>query len=355
MTERLKLAVYVLFILLAGGVVAFILFKHVLPVMLPFIIAWCIAGAMKRPAEALAKRVRIPERLLRLILSLIAVGAFFALIFIGAWRLISSLWGFLSDFGEGNALYDLLVRLGQTEIPFLDGGLPEELAGRLRDAINSVISSGVTALGGIATSVGAALPGALLFVLVTVTTLVYFALDLERINAFALHCIPAGMHDLLLRLGANIRYLARQYIRSYLILMLITFGLVLSGLLLIGVSYAPLIALVIALLDALPVIGAGTVLLPWSIFELAMGRHGVGIGLAVLFVVNTVVRQILEPKIVGKSLDMHPVLTLLVLYVGYSLLGLGGVLLTPAIALLLAALLGKEDHSAKVDKPTSGQ
>ena len=110
MTERLKLAVYVLFILLAGGVVAFILFKHVLPVMLPFIIAWCIAGAMKRPAEALAKRVRIPERLLRLILSLIAVGAFFALIFIGAWRLISALWGFLSDFGEGNALYDLLVR-----------------------------------------------------------------------------------------------------------------------------------------------------------------------------------------------------------------------------------------------------
>ena len=97
------------------------------------------------------------------------------------------------------------------------------------------------------------------------------------------------------------------------------------------------------------------VLLPWSIFEIAMGRHGVGIGLAVLFVVNTVARQILEPKIVGKSLDMHPVLTLLVLYVGYSLFGLGGVLLTPAVALLLAALLGKEDHSAKVDKASLGE
>ena len=128
---------------------------------------------------------------------------------------------------------------------------------------------------------------------------------------------------------------------SYLTLMLITFALMLAGFLLIEVKHAFLLAAVVALLDVLPVLGVGTVLVPWSVFCFATGDAGLGIGLAVLFVVNTVLRQVIEPKIVGKSLDMHPVLTLFLLYAGYLLFGIAGVLLVPVAALIIGTLINR--------------
>ncbi len=350
MNEKLKRSVYIMLAVIAGGFLLLVGFKYILPVLLPFLIAWVVAGAVKRPASVISEKLRVPERLTRLLLAVFAALAVFALVFVGLWQLTAAVWSFLSDFGEGNALYDFLLRLEQMHLPFLDGNVSEELASRLREALDGLLTTALSSIASAVTSVGAALPGALLFILITVIALIYFALDLEKINECTLKYLPENIRKTILRLGANMLYLTKKYIRSYVILMLITYGVVLAGFLLIGISHAPLIALIVALLDVLPVIGVGTVILPWCIFELAMGRHAVGIGLAVLFVVNTVLRQLLEPKIVGKSLDMHPVITLIILYVGYSLFGIAGVILTPVVALLLAALFGKDDHTADISK-----
>ncbi len=355
MNEKIKKVLVLMLTVIAGGFLLLVFAKHLLPVLAPFIIAWAIAGAVKRPAGKISERTGIPERACRLILAGVLLLVVFSLAFIGIWQLIAAAWELLTDIGEGSALYELLQRLGHIKLPFLDGGLSEEISLRLREAVDGIISSALASVASAVTQLGAGLPGALLFLLVTVIAVIYFALDLERINRGAMRLVPRGWRDNLGRFGENMLYMTKKYLRSYLLLMLITFGVVLLGLLLIGVEHAALIALVIALLDILPVIGVGTVLIPWCIFELVMGNSGVGIGLAVLFVVNTVQRQLIEPKIVGKSLDMHPIVTLLILYAGYSLLGIFGVILTPVVALVIGALFAEEDHTAEISKGTSAE
>ena len=111
------------------------------------------------------------------------------------------------------------------------------------------------------------------------------------------------------------------------------------GFLILRVNYATTLALIIALLDMLPVIGTGTVLIPWGIGAIVTGRVGMGIGILVMFGIITVVREVIEPKIVGSSIGMHPLLTLVAMYTGYKLLGLWGILIFPPALDLAKTLL----------------
>ena len=115
------------------------------------------------------------------------------------------------------------------------------------------------------------------------------------------------------------------------------------------VEYALLAALVIAFLDMLPIIGVGAILVPWSIIQLALGNLSFGIGLLVLFLVHELIRQIIEPKIVGKHLGMHPIVTLMLIYIGYSLFGVLGLLLLPVFTVVIDVISNK-DNSAEVDE-----
>ena len=100
-------------------------------------------------------------------------------------------------------------------------------------------------------------------------------------------------------------------------------------------------------MDILPIIGVGTVIIPWAVIELAFGNANFAIGLLLLFVFNAVIRQLAEPKIIGKNLDLHPIATLILLYVGYSLFGLVGLVILPVIAVSIGVAL-KGNHSTEI-------
>ena len=114
------------------------------------------------------------------------------------------------------------------------------------------------------------------------------------------------------------------------------------GFLLLRVEYVFLLALLVALLDFLPIFGVGTVLLPWGIFSLLVGNTALGVGLLVLYVVITVLRQAIEPHFVGKSLGLHPILMLVAIYAGIKLLGIVGFLAGPLLAIIIKAVLERE-------------
>jgi sporulation integral membrane protein YtvI len=124
-------------------------------------------------------------------------------------------------------------------------------------------------------------------------------------------------------------------------------GLVLSaGFLLLRIPYALLWAALIALVDALPVLGSGTVLVPWSIICFLQGEHVRGIGLLGIYAAAALLRSVLEPKLVGKQLGLDPLITLAAMYAGYRFWGIGGMLLSPLLAVTAAQLLttGKGDQ-----------
>ena len=341
--EKIELYSFLLLGILAGGVLGLALIKYILPILAPFLIAWLIATLTDGPARSLSQRTHVSVKAIRLITSLISALLVFSAIALLIWQLTAAAWRFLSEIGEGNELYDVLITLTRPGLPIFGDGIPEELAERISSAISGMLSSAFGWLASAVTSWVGGVPKALLFLLVTVISLVYFSLDLERINGFAASHLPKKTVESITSLRSRLFTTGARYVRSYIIIMIITFGIMLVGLLILGVRNAALTALIISALDVLPVIGVGAVLLPWSIFELAVGDHTMGIGLAILYVVAIVVRQFTEPRIVGRSLDMHPVVTLILLYSGYALLGIAGLLLVPVVSVIIGAILQKNN------------
>ena len=347
MKENLKTYSILLIGALAGCILLFLSVKYLLPVTAPFFIAWLMALATRAPAKKLSERIHVPERVIRLVMSIFLTLFVFSLTALVIWRAAAVLWEFLNRAGESGALAEFFDVLTSPRLPFFGDFVPGELAMKIGDALSGALSSLLSALAAGVTSLAGAIPKVLLFLLVTVISLFYFALDLERINAFVKSLLPPRGRVWLTRLRTGLFEVGRRYIRSYLLLGLITYALLLAGFLILRVKGAALTALFVALLDILPIIGVGTVLIPWGVVQIALGNHFLGIGLLVLFALNTAVRQFAEPKIVGKSLNMHPILTLLLIYVGYALFGLFGLLVLPLIAVIFSAILQK-DHAAEI-------
>ena len=123
-----------------------------------------------------------------------------------------------------------------------------------------------------------------------------------------------------------------------------TLALLAAGLLLLRIPYALLWAGVIALVDAVPVLGTGTVLLPWSLILFLQGDNARSVGLLGIYAVISLTRSMLEPKLVGKELGLDPLVTLFALYAGFKLWGLGGMILSPLLAVTAIQLVsGRRD------------
>ena len=339
--------------LLSGGAVAYIFAKYLLPLLLPFIIAALVVGITRRGAESLAARLRIPKGIVRLVASLTLV--FVAALVLGTliWQSIAALVRLLTDVGESNGIFRLLEQMLTGNSPLWSTILPEGLAHTLGSSLQSFLSSALSAVGGAATRLVSALPTTFLFLLVTAISIIYFALDYDKICAFLSSLMTPRAKGRIQKIRDSLILVVGKYIRSYALILLITYFVIFLGLTVLRVKHGPILALLIAFLDILPVIGVGTVLLPWSLISFALGDRFLGVGLLLLFVINAVLRQFIEPKILGKSLNLHPLVTLGAIYLGYAIFGFSGLLLLPLIAVGISLVL-KNNSSAEVDESTVG-
>lgn len=322
-------------ILLAAGLILlflFLFFKYLFLIILPFLIAWAIAFLTRPLAEAINKRIKLPLGIIRATLAVLISLATLTAISLVIWALGAELWRLLSGIGEGEALRELIDEITSGGIL---GGIFESFGEAFGDIIFELIISFAKTLGTALTSVVAAVPRVLIFILMTVIASVYFSLELEWVNDTAARLLPKNVLRWLSRFRRGFFSVGLSYIKAYLFLMLITFTVMLVGLVILRRPYALLLAFIIAALDCLPVIGVGTVLIPWSLYEIIFGETYVGIGLIVLFVLYEIVRQFAEPRIVGKNLGIHPIITLILIYIGYSLFGIVGLLLVPIATVLV--------------------
>ena len=342
--EKLQAYAHLTITALGVAVVAFIAVRYLFLPLLPFFIAWGVAFVVRPAALFLSRKLKLPRRLVSALLAAVAIlVGLSAVVALGVWG-ISAAWRFLSDFAKDERLFELLERIANPiSAIFGDGEGAARLEEYLGDTLKGAISSVLSTLVDILTAVATRVPGVLFFILVTLIAAVYFAIDIERINAFVRRILPKRVGRALVRLKDSFLHVGVRYIRSYLILMSITFVIMLAGFIILRVKNALFLALVISLLDILPLIGVGTVIVPWSIFQLVFGSPVIGIGLIVLLIVHEITRQFAEPRIVGKSLGLHPIVSLVLLYVGYSLFGFFGLLITPVVGILAGLLINKND------------
>ena len=333
--------------LLSGGAVAYILLKYLLPLLAPFIIAWLVVTATTRASESLSAKLKIPKKIVRLIASLTLVLILSLSTGLLMWQTVSAMWRFLSDIGEGGIL-ELVEKLFSSDRPLFGNLVPKEIADLIGSSLDSLISGATSALASGATKLISGLPTAFLFLIVTIISIIYLALDYEGIQSFIFGLLPRKLSARMSDIRHGLISVMGKYIRSYGLILLITYCIIFIGLSLLRVEHSPIIALLIAFLDILPVIGVGTVLVPWSVISLALGNKFLGIGLILLFVVNAVLRQFIEPKIVGKSLNLHPLVSLGAIYLGYAIFGFMGLFILPLVAVAVSAVL-KDNSTAKID------
>ncbi len=337
-----------------GALFLFLLGKYLIAVLLPFFIAWIMAFFTNCLSTTVSQRLRLPKKLCSAAILLLLFLIIGLLLYLGVTRFFSEIEKFLGNLTKDSALSQSLSEFGERlsqigdHIPLVnhlvvrDDG--QKIGSRLDDMITSFLKGFASDLGtaitSFATGVIRTLPSIVLFIVISIIASFYFALDFEMISERLVRAMPMSIQKKLPKIKAHTRSLAARYLKAYAILMALTFFELIVGLTLIGADYAFLLATLISLLDILPVLGVGTVLIPWAVLCFFTYDFGRGIALVALWGVVTVVRQISEPRIVGGTIGLHPALTLIGMYVGFKLFNIWGMLLAPAAIIAIKSYLG---------------
>ncbi|MBE6698548.1 MAG: sporulation integral membrane protein YtvI [Ruminococcaceae bacterium] len=335
---------------LSGVLLFYLLGKFGVPVLMPFLLAGGVVLFVhpcgKRLSRLSALRPGICNVAVLLgILALLGGGAYLGGYFL--WREASAFYAWLSESADSlaSALGGLFATKGQgIALPaFLQKilELPQVSAflGDLDQLFQTLVQALLARLGetltGMALDAATSLPTAALSGLVFVLSCFYLSLDGEKLFSWVLSCFEQKSRNRVRGICASVAQALRGYLRAYGLIFLLTATELLIGFLLIGVRYALLLAVLVALIDLLPVLGSGAVLLPWGVISLLSGDVRVGAGVLILYGVITLVRQIAEPKIVGDSVGLHPLATLASMYIGFRLFGALGLVTGPCAALIV--------------------
>ena len=317
------------------------------PLCWPFVIALLFAMLMEPLVRVLRRafaKIRIGNRLAT-ILGMVLV---FGLLGLGlralAGRLIHEAVSLAKATPNllqwlSNQITLWVAELSQQYADMLPENLMEIVDSLLKEAQNALNPLARTVAAG-AWTTATSVPTVLLSVVLTIMGTYYLSSDRERIFAFFHRTFPAGMVRKSLLLKRDIFKALFGQIRAQLLVSLLITVVVLAGLMIQQKPYGLLLGLLIGLADALPVLGAGLFLIPWSLIGFVTGDTATGIGMALLYVAVVVARQVAEPRIVGKSLGLYPLATMMAMFAGLQITGnVLGLLLGPVLLNLLKVVL----------------
>lgn len=349
------------FLALVLGIV-YVFFKHLFWVTAPFLLSFFFAVLLQRPLRWLDKKT---NKKLHTVWSILLVVISIAIILLPLAILIAALTSQIvnfvnhliaemADFPQfiSNA-QDLILGF----IKFLPESIYDSAAETIVNTFDSIknfdfssmhinfstitntITSGASGVFGIVRGV----PGAIIGIVIGIIAWILFTKDYDRVVRFIQLQLPEGKKNLLVEIKQVFSKTIFKMIKAYGLIMFITFCELFLGfsiLNLIGVmnnSYIFIIAIAIAVFDILPVAGSGGVLIPWAVISLITGHFGQAIGLIIMYFVILFIRQYIEPKIVGDSLGVNPLITLAGLYFGLKLFGFMGMFIVPLMVMSLKA------------------
>ena len=342
----------------AAVAVFWVLFRYVLWVALPFLLAYLLSRLVRPAVARICRWVRLPRALVAGILVILLAGGVVLLALQGIRRGLDELGRLMEELaadkeGVVAAMQGLFERAGSISehIPFLRhfedtpgyADFCARLDGWVQAGIDRLVAAVGNALPNAAMAVAGWLPGALVFVTVLLLACYYFSADNGRLRAGlvarAEAWLPPVWWDRATFAGRRLRGLLRRYFRAYLLLGFFTFLEVFIGLTVLGLRYAFLLAVLIAVIDFLPLLGTGVVLIPWGVIAMLLGEYRLGVGVLILYGVCTLLRQLMEPRLVGRGLGLHPLMSLLSMYAGLRLYGVAGMLLLPLLVAAVAGML----------------
>ena len=218
--------------------------------------------------------------------------------------------------------------------------LPEQITGTLGDINLSWITTPITGV----ISTASRIPSILISIVVTIVLSCFMTADYDLITRFVYCQFPKEKRKDLTRAKQLLKLNLGKMAKAYALIMLVTFTEVFIGLTILKMlglfqsNYIAVIAVVTSIVDIIPVLGTGTIVLPWAAYSLIVGDYGMAIALLILYAAVTVIRQIVEPKLVAGQLGLPPFVTLIAMYLGLKIFGVLGVFALPIIIIMLKLL-----------------
>lgn len=319
--------------------IVYVAFKFLSAYLLPFVIGILASFIVQRPAKAVHKATRIPSGLCTVVLVVITyflLAGTVTLIGFLLYRWVSALAVIIPEyfptFSEAMkelsvTFSDLLKQLPESFLSTLNS-MPEKIVTSLTGTLTTWLSS-------FAGELVKSIPSLLVSTIITVVASCYIAKDYDRVIHFASSVLPQKVWQFAVDIKSVFAKNIFRILRGYALLLMITFVELSIGFLILGVKNAVPLAAIIALVDILPVLGTGTVLIPWAVIELITGGIWNAVALLIIYLAITVLRNFLEPKIIGNQVGLHPLITLIAIFLGYKIMGFVGLLLFPIVIIII--------------------
>lgn len=331
--------------LLAGGFLGVWLFlKYLLPIFLPFALGFLLALAAEPAVRAGSRLLKLPRW------AATGVGVTLTLLFLVTlvWVLGAVMVKELGILARRLPnLQDTAVQAAERLRLLLENAAshaPEGVQPLLDRSVSRLFSSGTefveqatVRLPGAISAFLSKVPDGALGIGTGILSAFMLSARMPKLKPAIAKRLPEGLRTRLLPALKRSKKALVGWLKAQLKLSGITFGIVTVGLLLLQVPFAPLWAVLIAFVDAVPLLGTGTVLLPWALVCLLQHDHLRSVGLLCIYAAAVLTRTVLEPRLVGRHLGLDPLLTLVFLYLGYRFWGILGMLLSPMLAAALTA------------------
>ncbi len=337
--ETLKRYLLILSIAVLMAAIVYLLFKYAIPLLFPFIVSLLISALVLPLVSFLYRKAHLNKKLTAAILVTVAYLIIAGLLMLAGRFLYSSASSAVDWFNtrfvpDVNALLlkiDSLIHDSDSALMSWLYSMKDTLISSLQP---KVVQLSTTVVTGLVSNV----PSFVIKVIISVVATYFFALDYDNIRRAITSRMSESLYQKASAAFNSLRSTIGQYLRAYSLIFLITFAELTVGLLCAGVKHFLLIALGIAVFDILPILGSSMIMLPWSIITLLRGNYQQGIILFIVYLVIVIARQFIEPKIVGDRVGMHPLVTLVTMYVGLKLFGGIGMFALPITCAVLMQL-----------------
>ena len=310
---------------------------------MPFLIAFIISLLMEPGIRLLMRKMKLSRRISSIIIFIITFGLIIGLLIWGVATIVSESSNLLTGFNEYydkayNQIQNLMNRFDFNKLKVSDEvlGIIQDTAFSLLKRISVIAQQFLNNLIKMLTGI----PTFAIYFVVTILALYFICTDkIYMLDELEHHLPEKWMKKLTIHLKTIVKTLG-GYLRAEAILVLISFLISVLGLYIINytitnIGYPLLIALGIGFVDALPILGSGTVMVPWAVISSLNGNLKLGISIITLWIIMSVVRQFIEPKIVSGNIGIHPIFTVAAMYTGFKLIGVIGMFVGPIVLIIL--------------------
>lgn len=340
---KLRIFVLITIVLVAG----YLAIKYLFGYFMPFIIALVLAALIDPLVQFGEKKLKLGRGLAVFLVLSVFLLLITLVIFLGLSRVyieLSRLKDNLPDYQViGSKIYFNLTNSEQIK-EWLDSW--EKLSKQpffasLNSNLQSLYEQLQQGLVGVVTQILKSvnrLPGLLTILLISLVATFFISRDKELILNFVLKFFPLEWRRRILEVKDEIYSAGIGFVRAELILISITTVISMVGLTILGSEYGIILGLTAGLLDLIPIIGPGLIYIPWTLYSFITGNVSFGFGLLVVYTIMAGVRQVTEAKIVGESIGIHPLATLISMYIGLKLFGIAGFIIGPGVVIIGKAL-----------------